>query len=348
MSEREKILQLTDEYCELISELPSDGIYGTIKVMTSLFIFETQAGILSNLNKDPYKPLSECLSEQIRIIKHLDQYSSLFIGNYEVSELEKEAHETTKDLFEEAWGVYDQNTYDHSVQLIHGRLKANGFDEAFFEGKDCFDGGCGTGRFAIAMAQLGAESVTAVDFGGKSLEFAAQKAHEYGLNNISFVEHDVTDLSRWQDGSFDFVASQGVLHHTIEAERGILEHFRVTKSGGVFWLYLYGVGGFYWEVYDKLREQLREVGHNQAKRILGDFKVRHGAIYSFLDNCLTPIRKYFSIDQVLNLLKQAGDFEYKLLKGISDVDDVQRQLDSKYGRDILGPDGEIRLQIHRK
>src|SRR6185437_15838749 len=64
--------------------------------------------------------------------------------------------EHTAELFQTAWTTYDDATYDHSVALMEDRLRRSGFDGRFFRGKSCFDGGCGTGRFAIAMAKAGA------------------------------------------------------------------------------------------------------------------------------------------------------------------------------------------------
>ena len=88
------------------------------------------------------------------------------------------------------------------------------------------------------MALAGAAEVIAADFGDESLAALEQRTAEYQVAQVKPVQMDVTDLSRFDTGSFDFVASQGVLHHTEHPDRGIQEHFRVTKPGGHFWLYL--------------------------------------------------------------------------------------------------------------
>lgn len=46
------------------------------------------------------------------------------------------------------------------------------------------------------------------------------------------------NLSRFEDGSLDFVFSSHALEHTIEVERSVNEAFRVLKPGGTYFLYL--------------------------------------------------------------------------------------------------------------
>lgn len=252
----------------------------------------------------------------------------------------------TKELFENAWTLYSDETYDHSVELVEKRLKLSGFDESYFKGKRCFDGGCGTGRLSLAMAKMGAEEVVAVDIGGESLNYFKKVVERYGLKNISFVEHDVTDLSHWKDRIFDFVASYGVLHHTPNPIKGIEEHMRITKIGGDFWLYLYGDGGFYWPIYDALRDVFKKIGALKIKEILIDLNVREGFIYTFLDNVLAPRTYHYSTD-VINLLKKKYKISYNNAKGSSPIDDTEKCLTSKYGADIYGPEGEVRLIIQK-
>ncbi|MDI6736445.1 MAG: hypothetical protein QME42_09710 [bacterium] len=45
---------------------------------------------------------------------------------------------------------------------------------------------------------------------------------------------DVINSSGWPDKSFKFVVFNGVLHHAVETEKGIKEHFGTTKSRGDF------------------------------------------------------------------------------------------------------------------
>jgi ubiquinone/menaquinone biosynthesis C-methylase UbiE len=211
----------------------------------------------------------------------------------------------------------------------------------------CFDGGCGTGRFSIAMAELGAKHVIAADIGTESLKYLSKAIEKYNLWNIEVVEQDVTDLTQWADNSFDFVVSNGVLHHTVQTERGIKEHFRVTVHNGLFFLYLYGSGGVYWETYDKLKILMNQISIDDIKAVLIKFSIREGLIYTYLDNICAPIRKYYSVSNVIKLLKEEGDLTCSYLKGTCQGDDPELQGKTKYFKEIYGPEGEVRVLIRK-
>ena len=126
------------------------------------------------------------------------------------------------------------------------------------------------------------------------------------------------------------VYSYGVLHHTQAPERGIAEHFRITRPGGKFWLYLYGAGGLYWHVYDRFRPVVIALDVEENHRILRELRVREGLIYTFLDNLRAP-RVYYLLDEVLAFLRREGEFEHQLARGISVIDDTQMLLATKAG-----------------
>jgi ubiquinone/menaquinone biosynthesis C-methylase UbiE len=252
----------------------------------------------------------------------------------------------TADLFVAAWTHYDDNVYDHSLSLVEGRLAANGFDRKYFAGKRCFDGGCGTGRLSIAMARAGAKEVVAADIGGESLEYLKKTCARFGLANIRIVEMDVTNLEEIASDSFDFVASNGVLHHSAAPDRGIVEHFRITRSDGIFWMYLYGAGGLYWETFDRLKALVVDLQPRTIREILSKMSIRQGLIYTFLDNLLAP-RVYYGLEQVLDLLRPHATFDYMHAGGMSPIDDTGKLMATRWGKEIFGPDGEIRIAVKK-
>ena len=92
-----------------------------------------------------------------------------------------ETRQSVAQLYARAWTTYSESTYDHSISLMEARLRSNGLDEAFFRNKVCFDGGCGTGRFAIAMAKAGARRVVAMDACEALLEYLRRTMERYRL-----------------------------------------------------------------------------------------------------------------------------------------------------------------------
>ena len=232
-----------------------------------------------------------------------------------------------------------------SIGLIHERFRRSELDEDFFARKRCFDGGCGTGRLSIAASQLGAREVVAADIGDKSLSFLRSQAKQLGVTNVDAIKCDATDLSEFADGSFDFVASNGVLHHTSNCLRGLKEHFRIVKPGGTLWLYLYGDGGLYWGFFDRLRDVVSRFAIADIKLALQRSNLREGLIYTYLDNVLAP-RTYYLESDIIELLRSIDPgLNWRRARGSTVADDVNISLASRFGKQIAGPQGEVRLVI---
>src|SRR5262249_43695559 len=74
------------------------------------------------------------------------------------------------------------------------------------------DVGCGTGRHAVHLAQMGAD-VTGIDFSTGMLSKARSKP---GAEAVTFVEHDIRAKFPFKAGSFDRVLSCLVLDHVVD------------------------------------------------------------------------------------------------------------------------------------
>ncbi len=86
----------------------------------------------------------------------------------------------------------------------------------------------------IAVAFPAAE-VIGVDLGAPVLRYGLARAKSLGVENVSFVQADGADLSRFEDASFDWVQTTMFLH---ELSRGSMrkifqESFRLLRPGGV-------------------------------------------------------------------------------------------------------------------
>jgi SAM-dependent methyltransferase len=86
----------------------------------------------------------------------------------------------------------------------------------------------------IAAAFPNAE-VIAIDLGAPVLRYALARAKSLGIENVTFMQADGTDLSRFADASFDWVQTTMFLHELSRPSmRAIFaESFRVLKPGGV-------------------------------------------------------------------------------------------------------------------
>ena len=106
-------------------------------------------------------------------------------------------------------------------------------------GDRVLDAGSGPGRFALELLRLGAD-VTALDISPGQLELLRARVPE-----IEAEVGDITDLSRFPDGSFDVtVCYGGPLSYVVErAEEAVAELARVTRSGGHVLVSVMGLGG---------------------------------------------------------------------------------------------------------
>jgi 2-polyprenyl-3-methyl-5-hydroxy-6-metoxy-1,4-benzoquinol methylase len=92
------------------------------------------------------------------------------------------------------------------------------------------DVGCGTGRFAVALAPLVAK-VSGIDLTAEMLKQARQCQADAHLANIEWQCGDVADLP-FADGEFSIVTTRAMLHHVVEPKRVIAEMNRVCARGG--------------------------------------------------------------------------------------------------------------------
>jgi SAM-dependent methyltransferase len=110
------------------------------------------------------------------------------------------------------------------------------FDYPAFRGKRVLEIGCGMGCMAMNWARQGAE-VTAVDLNPVSIAQTTRRFELFGLSG-SIREADAARLP-FQDESFDYVYSWGVLHHSPGIPAAIAEINRVLKPGGKVGVMLY-------------------------------------------------------------------------------------------------------------
>ena len=98
-------------------------------------------------------------------------------------------------------------------------------------GESVVEVGSGTGEISLYLAMEG-RKITLVDRNLHSLEFSKQCASELGLHVIT-VEVDALHNLPFQDGSFDWAWSSGLLEHfTPQERRHILsEKSRISRKG---------------------------------------------------------------------------------------------------------------------
>ena len=106
-------------------------------------------------------------------------------------------------------------------------------------GDRVLDAGSGPGRFTIELLRLGAH-VTAFDISPGQLELLRAR-----VPNVEAIVGDITDLSHFEDDSFDVaVCFGGPLSYVVDdAGRAVAELARVTKPGGHVLVSVMGFAG---------------------------------------------------------------------------------------------------------
>jgi len=113
---------------------------------------------------------------------------------------------------------------DPDVITVGQQLLATGADR-------CLDVGCGIGRHALALAELGFEA-HAIDRSAAGLARVADEAARRGLT-VTTRMTDMTALP-YPDGTFDFVVAWNVIYHGTpeDAATAAAEITRVLRPGG--------------------------------------------------------------------------------------------------------------------
>lgn len=96
-------------------------------------------------------------------------------------------------------------------------------------GKKVLEVGCGSGAHTRLLAMSGA-AVTAIDLTEFAVRTARERLRVFG-ETADIRQMDAEKLE-FPHGTFDFVWSWGVVHHTAHIDRAIAEIARVLKPGG--------------------------------------------------------------------------------------------------------------------
>ena len=105
-------------------------------------------------------------------------------------------------------------------------------------GKRMLEIGCGIGIDAMSLARLEFAEVVGLDLTEQGVRLATERASADGIENLRFVVGDGENLD-FEDSSFDFVYSFGVIHHTPRIEKAVAEIHRVLKPSGCAFVMIY-------------------------------------------------------------------------------------------------------------
>ena len=110
-------------------------------------------------------------------------------------------------------------------------------DYRFLKGKRVLEIGCGMGSHSALISKYAAELVS-IDLTAKAVETTNKRFEVFGIENAKAVQVDAEDMP-FEDNSFDFVWSWGVIHHSANTHIIVDQIHRVLKDGGKASLMVY-------------------------------------------------------------------------------------------------------------
>jgi SAM-dependent methyltransferase len=127
----------------------------------------------------------------------------------------------------------------------------------YFRGRDVLDSGCGPGRYVDIVRRLGAKRIVAMDQGARLVSALQER---FAGDDVVEVQRGTCERLEYPDDAFDFVFSNGVLHHTPSSIPQMLaDHARVLRPGGAMFIMLVGKGGLELKLWEFLRGFLYDV-----------------------------------------------------------------------------------------
>ena len=304
--------------------------------------------IKQKYSDDPLSNIYLCLENNIDAICVFEKIGAYFpdISSLDLNNNTKDDIQSMSNLFGSLW----QKRFDEKVlsseKVISDLFEANNLDlKKLVKNKNIIDIGCGSGRFSVALSKLGAKKVTAVDINKQGLEIAKKFIKDSNISNIEFIEHNVLELP-FEDESFDFVFSKGVLHHTGDLEKGLEEYSRVLKKGGNGFLYLYANGGIYWNSRDKMRDVMKLIPMDFAIKVLDSIGMPSRRTI-FVDSWYVPVEDYVK-SQFIE--EKFGNLDYENIYRMKsnrpfELDKIVLE-NGQWAQDLWG-EGELRYYLKK-
>ena len=304
-------------YRAVVKKLPDNSAVQILCALEAVRAYQVFETVFWESKSDPIPPLGAEIARLTATLTGLDgEYADAIydkkvahqpVGTNTARAANKVADTKTLtgELYSSLFNRFDNRHYfAEATDLLRQRIDRNAIGYDWLQGKKGLDAGCGGGRYTVALASLGAAKVTGIDYGRDNIKDAKLRSRSAGIDKVNFRHADVLNIP-YRDNSFDFVFSNGVLHHTTDPQRGIEELFRVLKPGGKMWIFLYG-SSLWWEMMDVLRPLSAKASRQQMQHVMQLMGYAPNRIFKFMDSLYVPIIESYTAKQMEGMLKRAG------------------------------------------
>ncbi len=165
---------------------------------------------------------------------------------------------------------YEENPYPRWRHLDMPVLTAQQREKG--RGKNILIAGCGTGHEALNMATYYPDAhILGVDLSLASLAYGKQKADEFGIDNVEFMQADILALDE-SGQQFDLIKCSGVLHHMEDPVKGWSKLLTCLQPDGLMKIALYSEAARQSVVL--CRNWIKEQGFASTPEGIRDFRQR--------------------------------------------------------------------------
>lgn len=130
----------------------------------------------------------------------------------------------------------------------NGNILENFIPYQSFTGKKVLEIGCGAGLVSSHIARSGAK-LTAIDITKNAIEMTKKRFQLYKLNG-DIIKMNAEEME-FNDQTFDYVVTWGVIHHSGNMQSILDEIYRVLKPGGKAFIMVYNKNSLRYQVYVK-------------------------------------------------------------------------------------------------
>jgi SAM-dependent methyltransferase len=144
------------------------------------------------------------------------------------------------------WGDHSKNfgrDIQQSLEFLRWTLVPRNAGPSFFDQKLILDAGCGHGKYLSALSDKNVE-VVGMDI-TRSIDLCQRLVGD--RDNIHLVQGDVIHPP-FAKASFDYVYSNGVIHHTPDTRRAFRALAALPKTSALYAVWVYPYRAKWWDV----------------------------------------------------------------------------------------------------
>jgi ubiquinone/menaquinone biosynthesis C-methylase UbiE len=299
-------------YVEFFESLPQTSDYHFIRCYAAFDLYNKMRKMRER--QFQISEFRECLRDGMqtaeKLAANLQVYSDFLTPERrrESKWGKREVEAETQNIYGSLFGDFSEaEYYEKAFSLLQERLEVNEIRIQDIGSKTALDAGCGGGRFSLALKRMGFRTVHGVDFSEPNIATAIKRRDARAVKGVEYRVANVLELP-FDDGVFDFVFSNGVLHCTTKPiEEGLKEIHRVLRPGGeLFVAVMEKPGGILFDTVELLRAVLKNVPLETAQRSFELMGLSGFRLYSLLDHLLVPINARTTPSELEQMIRRSG------------------------------------------